>query len=54
METTRGFIPGRGSKVKSSEPYTSMTLWKNYVVMACCIAPPSSKADSRLSSPDPR
>lgn len=50
-----GFLPSRGSKKPPSERDMYMNLWKNYVVMGCCMAPPVTKHDHQRSvSPDPR
>ena len=51
LEASR-FIPSRGSKRPPSERDMYMNLWKNYVVMACCIVPHSSKVDLRSLSPN--
>ena len=42
----------RGSRKVTTERDMYMSLWKNYVVMGCCIAPPSILHEPRSMSPD--
>lgn len=41
------------SKKVTSERDMHLSLWKNYVVMGCCIAPPSHPIEHHSASPDP-
>lgn len=55
---TASLLRGSASKKVAAERDMHVTLWKNYVVMGCCIAPPSHAvtnvltADHRCVTPD--
>lgn len=42
------------SKKAPNERDMHLSLWKNYVVMGCCIAPPSHPVEHHFSSSDAR
>ena len=46
------YILGRGSQPVANKRDMYLSLWKNYVVMGCCITPPSQLPDHRSVSPN--
>ncbi len=53
-ERTSSILGRPGSKKVTNERDLYMSLWQNYVLMGCCIAPSSQAQDIRSASPELR